>query len=590
MSKQGLFAVWDKTGLVPFCKSLIDLNFALVASGGTKNTLEEANLSVTAVADVTGAPEMLGGRVKTLHPAIHGGILARDTPSDKNDLESRGYKPFDIVCCNLYPFEKTTEAECCKIEDAVENIDIGGVTLLRAAAKNFERVIVVCDPSDYDCILEELRNSSDATLSLQRRQQLALKAFCHTAHYDDVISGYFRRQFGPGGGSLLQLRYGMNPHQKPAYVYNEMGSLPFKVLNGSPGFVNLCDALNAWQLVKELKDALGMPAATSFKHVSPAGAAVGVPLDENEAQAAMVEDITLLSPLAAAFARARTADRMSSFGDFIALSDVCDATTARLISREVSDGIIAPGYEPEALVTLSKKKGGSYCILQMDPDYAPVPREKRTLFGLTLEQKRNDALIDASCFKNIVTKKKELSDEAIRDLIVATVTVKYTQSNSVVYAARGQVIGVGAGQQSRIHCTRLAGIKADNWWLRHHPRILAFDWRRDLKRVDKSNALDWYIEHPLGTEAPRGEFERHFYVSPSSIIPEEREEWRQELAGVAMASDAFFPFSDNIDRAKRSGVAYIAAPGGSNNDSLIIETCDKYGMVMAHIPFRLFHH
>lgn len=364
------------------------------------------------------------------------------------------------------------------VEAAIENIDIGGVTLLRAAAKNHNRVTVICDPNDYEKIIKEMDTAVDKDTSLQTRQTLALKAFTHTAEYDNAISDYFRKQYS-AGISQLTLRYGMNPHQKLAQIFTTLEKLPLTIVNGSPGFINLCDALNGYQLVKELKSALNLPAATSFKHVSPAGAAVGVPLDKVQAKLCQVDDLyDQLTPLATAYARARGADRMSSFGDFIALSEPCDIVTARIISREVSDGIIAPGYSEEALQILKKKKSGGYCILQIDPFYVPSAIERKTLYGLIMEQKRNDAIIDKSTFDNVVTKSKILSEDAIRDLIVATITVKFTQSNSVCYAKNGQVIGTGAGQQSRIHCTRLAGDKADNWF------VIWFKFYMYMKKID----------------------------------------------------------------------------------------------------------
>ncbi|KAM4744624.1 bifunctional purine biosynthesis protein ATIC isoform 2-T2 [Anableps anableps] len=484
-----LLSVSDKTGLVDFAKRLVDVGLSLVASGGTAKALRDAGLAVRDVSELTGHPEMLGGRVKTLHPAVHGGILARKSASDSADMEKLGYSLVRVVVCNLYPFVKTVSSPNVTVEDAVEQIDIGGVTLLRAAAKNHARVTIVCDPADYSLVAKEMENSGHKDTILETRRTLALKAFTHTAQYDEAISDYFRGQYSRGV-SQLPLRYGMNPHQAPAQIYTLRSELPLKVVNGSPGFINLCDALNAWQLVRELKGALGMAAATSFKHVSPAGAAIGVPLSEEEAKVCMVHDMLKdLTPLATAYARARGSDRMSSFGDFIALSDVCDVPTAKIISREVSDGIIAPGYEEEALKILSKKKNGNFCVLQMDPNYEPDDTEVRVLFGLYLKQKRNGALINKEFFKNVVSK-GSLSEEAVRDLTVATIAVKYTQSNSVCYAKDGQVIGIGAGQQSRIHCTRLAGDKADNWWLRHHPRVLNMKFRGGVKRAEMANAVD----------------------------------------------------------------------------------------------------
>lgn len=586
--KLALLSVSDKTGLLDFGKNLTALGYKLVASGGTATALRNAGLNVKDVSDITGAPEMLGGRVKTLHPAVHGGILSRLTDSDLADLKKQNFDLVHLVVCNLYPFVDTVSKPGVTVADAVENIDIGGVTLLRAAAKNHERVTVICEASDYGKVLEEISKSGDTTL--ETRKLLALKAFTHTATYDNAISDYFRKQYS-AGGSQLNLRYGMNPHQKPAQLFTQLEKLPLQVLNASPGFINLCDALNGWQLVRELKKALNLPAATSFKHVSPAGAAVGNPLTREQAKLCMVDDLyENLTPLATAYARARGADRMSSFGDFVALSDVCDVITARIISREVSDGIIAPGYTPEALEILKKKKNGSYCVLQMDPNYEPSLMERKTIFGLTLEQKRNDAIIDSSLFKNVVTKNKDLPEGAIRDLIVATIALKFTQSNSVCYARDGQVIGIGAGQQSRIHCTRLAGEKADNWWLRQHPRVAGMKFKTGVKRAEISNAIDNYVNGTVGKDMPLAQFESMFEVVPQTLTNEEKIEWLKQLSGVALGSDAFFPFRDNIDRARLSGVSYIGSPAGSTNDAGVIEACNEHGIIMAHTNLRLFHH
>ncbi|XP_042301655.1 bifunctional purine biosynthesis protein ATIC [Sceloporus undulatus] len=585
-----LFSVSDKTGLVEFAQHLSSLGLALVASGGTAKALRDAGLNVRDVSDLTGFPEMLGGRVKTLHPAVHAGVLARDIPQDKADMAKLDFSLVRVVVCNLYPFVKTVASPNVTVEEAVEQIDIGGVALLRAAAKNHARVTVVCDPGDYTTVAKEMKASSNKNTSLETRRQLALKAFTHTAQYDTAISDYFRKEYSKGV-SQLPLRYGMNPHQTPAQLYTLRPKLPLSVLNGSPGFINLCDALNAWQLVKELKQALGIPAATSFKHVSPAGAAVGVPLTEEEAQVCMVHDLKpTLTPLAAAYARARGADRMSSFGDFIALSDICDVPTAKIISREVSDGVVAPGYDEEALKILSKKKNGSYCVLQMDPTYEPDETEVRTLFGLHLMQKRNDGVIDRSLFKNIVTKNKNLPEPAIRDLIVASVAVKYTQSNSVCYAKNGQVVGIGAGQQSRIHCTRLAGDKANHWWLRHHPRVLSMKFKAGVKRAEISNAIDQYVTGTIGEGEDLVKWKALFEEVPALLTEAEKKAWIGKLNGVSLSSDAFFPFRDNVDRAKRSGVQFIAAPSGSAADQVVIEACDELGISLIHTNLRLFHH
>uniref|UniRef100_A0A1B0C4G9 Bifunctional purine biosynthesis protein ATIC n=1 Tax=Glossina palpalis gambiensis TaxID=67801 RepID=A0A1B0C4G9_9MUSC len=583
-----LLSVSDKTGLIDLGKSLAALGFQLVASGGTATALRNAGLNVKDVADITGAPEMLGGRVKTLHPAVHGGILARTTPSDVADMKKQNFDYISVVVCNLYPFVNTVSKPDVTVAAAVENIDIGGVTLLRAAAKNHDRVTVVCEANDYTKVVTEIKQHGDTTL--ETRKILALKAFTHTASYDDAISDYFRKQYS-GGISQINLRYGMNPHQKPAQIFTQLEKLPLTVVNAAPGFINLCDALNGWQLVKELKKALGLPAATSFKHVSPAGAAVATPLSKEQAKLCMVDDLySSLTPIATAYARARGADRMSSFGDFVALSDVCDVVTAKIISREVSDGIIAPGYSPDALEILKKKKNGGYCILQMDPNYEPSALERKTIFGLTLEQKHNDAVIDAALFSNVVTKNKKLPESAVRDLIVATIALKYTQSNSVCYARDGQVIGIGAGQQSRIHCTRLAGEKADNWWLRQHPRVAGMKFKAGVKRAEISNGIDNFVNGTVGKDMPFSQFEAMFDEVPAQFTMAEKVAWLKQLNGVALGSDAFFPFRDNIDRARLSGVSFIGSPAGSTNDAGVIAACDEHGIIMAHTNLRLFHH
>ncbi|CAH0702863.1 unnamed protein product [Spodoptera exigua] len=589
--KLALLSVSDKTGLLPLAKCLSEIGLGLVASGGTATAIRNAGLPVTEVSDITKAPEMLGGRVKTLHPAVHAGILSRAIPSDQEDMKRQNFDMISVVVCNLYPFVQTVSKPGVTIADAVENIDIGGVTLLRAAAKNHDRVTIICDPNDYDAVMQELKQSNGHQTSLDTRKRLALKAFTHTSEYDLAITDYFRRQYS-AGQSQLTLRYGMNPHQKPAQVFTTRDKLPLTTLNGSPGFINLCDALNAWQLVKELKEALGLPAATSFKHVSPAGAAVGLPLSQEEASVCMVADLLPnLTPVACAYARARGADRMSSFGDFVAISDECDAITARIISREVSDGIVAPGYTPEALEILKKKKGGSYCVLQMDSSYEPDLMEQKTIFGLTLEQRRNDAKITGDLFKNVVTKNNTLPENAVRDLIVATIALKYTQSNSVCFARDGQVVGIGAGQQSRIHCTRLAGGKAALWWMRRHPRVLAMKFKQGVTRAVQSNAIDNYVNGTVGSDLPLEQFNTLFDgPAPALLTEQERTEWVSKMDRVALASDAFFPFRDNIDRAVQCGVEYIGSPSGSNNDQEVIEACNEHKIVLAHTNLRLFHH
>ena len=389
----------------------------------------------------------------------------------------------------------------------------------------------------------------------------------------------------------LELKYGCNPNQKPSRIYMENGELPIQVLNGKPGYINFLDAFNGWQLVSELKKATGLPAATSFKHVSPAGAAVGLPLSDVERKIYWVDDMDMeFTPLANAYARARGADRMSSFGDFISLSDVCDKATAMIIKREVSDGVIAPGYTDEALEILKAKKKGNYNVIQIDPNYVPAPIEHKEVFGITFEQGRNELVIDDHFFDNVVTENKEIPDAAKRDLAIAMITLKYTQSNSVCYVKDGQAIGIGAGQQSRIHCTRLAGQKADNWWLRQSPQVLGLQFLDKIGRADRDNAIDLYIGEDYMDVLADDAWENIFKVKPEVFTAEEKRAWLDKNTNVALGSDAFFPFGDNIERAHRSGVAYVAQPGGSIRDDNVIETCNKYNMAMAFTGIRLFHH
>jgi len=390
----------------------------------------------------------------------------------------------------------------------------------------------------------------------------------------------------------LSLKYGCNPNQLPSRVFMEEGELPITVLNGRPGYINLLDAFNSWQLVRELRAATGLPAAASFKHVSPAGAAVGLPLSDTLKKIYFVDDAPLpLTPIASAYARARGADRMSSYGDFIALSDTCDEATARLINREVSDGIIAPDYTPEALEVLRQKRKGTYCVLQMDPNYRPAPIERKQVFGVTFEQGRNEIdLASPALFENIPTKEKDFTPEARRDLMIALITLKYTQSNSVCYAKDGQAIGIGAGQQSRIHCTRLAGTKADTWWMRQHPRVMSLPFVEGIRRADRDNTIDIFLGPEHDDVLRDGEWQKFFTSRPEPLTDEERREWMSQLTDVSLGSDAFFPFGDNIERAHKSGVRYVAQAGGSVRDDHVIETCDKYGIAMAFTGVRLFHH
>ncbi len=388
----------------------------------------------------------------------------------------------------------------------------------------------------------------------------------------------------------LELKYGCNPNQKPSRLFMEQGELPVTVLNGKPGYINFCDAMNSWQLVKELKEATGLPCAASFKHVSPAGAAVGLPLTDVERAVYFVDKDAEVTPLAAAYIRARGADRLCSYGDWAALSDVCDAATANYLKYEVSDGVIAPGYTEEALAILKTKKKGNYNVVQMDPDYVPAPIERRHIYGVVFEQGHNFLKIDEDMLNNIVTESKDLPDYAKIDMIVALITLKYTQSNSVCYVKNGQAIGVGAGQQSRIHCTRLAGTKADNWWLRHHPKVLGLQFVDGIRRPDRDNAIDVYLSDEYEDVLAEGVWQNTFQVKPEVLTVEEKKSWIAQQQGVTVGSDAFFPFGDNVERARKSGVQYIVQPGGSIRDDHVIDTCNKYGITMCFTGIRLFHH
>ena len=589
--RRALVSVSDKTGVVDFVKQLREMGVEIISTGGTAKALADAGVKVIGISEVTGFPEMLEGRVKTLHPVVHGGILAdRTKPDHMQTIAERGIKPIDMVVVNLYPFAQTVAKPDVTLEDAVENIDIGGPSMVRSAAKNFAAVAIVVDPADYAVVLDEMRKTGGVTESTRGR--LSTKAYAHTSAYDKMITNYLAPKFAPdvevGVKEVKELRYGINPNQKPARLVFTKESPQVDVLNGAPGYINMLDALNAWQLVKELKVSLDLPAAASFKHVSPAGAAVAVPLSDVLKKSYFVDDM-VLSPLATAYARARGGDRVSSFGDFIALSDVCDASTATLINREVSDGVIAPGYSDEAIQILKSKRGGGYLVLKIDPTYEPPEVDRREVFGVTLEQKRNDVAIDLAVLENRVTKKKDLPADAARDLIVSLITLKYTQSNSVCFALGGQTIGVGAGQQSRVHCTRLAGGKADLWWLRQHPTVLGLPFVEGISRAEKNNVIDLFLldditafEERLLGDSLQGKVEQ--------MSKAQKREWLDKLSGVSLGSDAFFPFRDSIDRAARSGVSYVAQAGGSNRDDIIIAAADEYGMVMVMNGIRLFHH
>jgi phosphoribosylaminoimidazolecarboxamide formyltransferase/IMP cyclohydrolase len=597
---RALISVSDKTDIIEFATFLASKNVQLLSTGGTAKKLREAGLTVMDVSEYTGAAECLDGRVKTLHPKVHGGLLGvRGNPKHEAEMKEHGIQPIDMTILNLYPFEETVASPGATFEQCIENIDIGGPSMLRSTAKNHAFTCIVTSPDQYATVQKCMQDNNGGTTAALRRQ-LAAAAFALSAKYDSTIANYFADQSGPEDAPVVTrvykpeftLKYGCNPQQKPAKILSRLGSkLPFDVLNGVPGYINLLDAANAWQLVLELKQATGMASAASFKHVSPAGAAVAVPLTDVECQAYEVtaETRASLTPVALAYLRARNADPMCSFGDFSAVSDTVDEQTAKYLKKEVSDGIVAPGYTPEALEILKGKKGGKFIILEATSGYEAGEFEYREVYGMTFSQKRNDVIISKDHLKNVVTKDKDLPDAAIRDLVLASVCIKYTQSNSVGFAKDGMMVGVGAGQQSRVDCVKLAGRKVATWYLRQHPKVLALPFKEGVKRQDRVNARVRYIEGDFTAEE-KIRWEAQFSEVPSPLTAEEKEEFLRGSMGVSISSDAFFPFRDSIDHASKLGVTYVAQPGGSVQDRQVTEACDEYGMVMAFTGVRLFHH
>jgi len=587
--RRALLSVSDKAGLVDFARGLSANGVELLSTGGTAKAIREAGIAVKDVSEFTNSPEIMDGRVKTLHPRVHGGILMRETESDAAQLSEIGGAPIDLVCVNLYPFSATV-AKGAPFADCIENIDIGGPTMVRAAAKNHARVTIVVEPSDYAGILATLPGDGP---SAEMRALLAMKAFSHTATYDTAIAEWMQGELGSGKNGVTTLKYGCNPQQKPASVRGLLSPqgpmpMPFEVLCGTPGYINLLDALNAWQLVRELAVATGLPAAASFKHVSPAGAAVYAELPDE--MRPVYECVgKSLSKTATAYLRSRQADPLCSFGDFVAISEVVDLSTAELLKIEVSDGIIAAGYEPEALEILKAKKGGKYIVLQADPAYEPPLEEQRTIFGTSFRQSRAAEAVGDSTLANVVTAKKELPDAAKRDLLLAQIAIKYTQSNSVGYAKDGQMIGVGAGQQSRVDCVKLAGRKVETWYLRQHPKVRALAFKDGVKRQERINARVRYIEGDM-TPIEYAQWVTQFQTEPAPLTAEEKAAFLKTLDGVTLASDAFFPFRDSIDVASQRGVAYVVAAGGSVADAEVIAAADEYSMTMAFSGLRLFHH
>jgi len=595
---RALISVSDKTGIVEFATFLASKDVELLSTGGTAAKLRESGLTVIDVSEYTGSAECLDGRVKTLHPKVHGGLLGvRGNESHEADMAKLGIGKIDMTILNLYPFEATV-AKGAGFGDCIENIDIGGPSMLRSTAKNHAFTTIVTSPDQYGEVTKVMEEQGGTTLALRRK--FAAQAFSLSASYDSMIASWFTAQLGddaPVAARVYKpefpLKYGCNPHQKPARILSSLGSkLPFEVLNGVPGYINLLDAANAWQLVKELREATGLAAAASFKHVSPAGAAVAVPLGETERQAYEVteEAAAALTPVALAYLRARNADPMCSFGDFAAVSDVVDEATALILKKEVSDGIVAPGYTPEALAVLKSKKGGKFIVLEADNDFNPGLLEYREVYGMTFSQKRNDIVITKDHVKEVVTSDKAaLTEDAQRDMIVASICVKYTQSNSVGFAKDGMMVGVGAGQQSRVDCVKLAGRKVKTWYLRQHPKVLGLKFAKGVKRQDRVNARVRYIEGDF-TKEERVRWEAMFEEVPEDLTQAEKDEFMAGASGVAVSSDAFFPFRDSIDHASKVGVKFVAQPGGSVQDRQVSDACDEYGMTMCFTGVRLFHH
>jgi len=599
--KTALISVFDKSGIDVLGKFLAERKVHILSTGGTAKKLRELGCIVEDVAEYTGSPEILDGRVKSLHPKIHGGLLAaRGSEDHMNQCKQHGIRCIDLVVVNLYPFSQAVREAAGLKEGAfshcIENIDIGGPAMTRAAAKNSAGVAVLTNPRQYEYFMQELTVNNGCTTP-ELRRNLSCAAFALTAAYDASISQYMAGQVTspPPMHSVSMaiqspLKYGCNPHQNPAGLCTLNGAqkLPFTVVSGTPGYINLLDAINAWQLVHELAQATGLPAAASFKHVSPAGAAIGLPLSDEEREVYEVVGKEL-TDVATAYVRARNADPMCSFGDFVAMSHEVDLATANILKIEVSDGIIAPSFAPDALEILKAKKGGKFIVLQADPTFEAPEMEYRTIFGVGFMQKRNDALFDASRLEKVVTKVDKLSSAAVKDCILASIAIKFTQSNSVGYAKSGMMIGVGAGQQSRVDCVKLAGRKVSTWYLRFHPKVKGLPFKQGTKRQDRVNARVRYIEGDF-TEIERVQWEANFDEAPPPLTEEEKATFLKTLDEVTISSDAFFPFRDSIDFASKLGVKYIAQAGGSVADKEVIDACDEYGMAMAFTDLRLFHH
>jgi len=593
--KTALISVFDKTDLEELGKFLAANKVHILSTGGTAAKLRELGCTVQDVSDYTGFPECLDGRVKTLHPKVHGGLLAaRGNDSHEKQMGEHGMVSIDLSIVNLYPFAQAV-AKGGDFATCIENIDIGGPAMIRASAKNHAGVTVVTNPKQYVGLMQQMTEHSGCT-TFEFRKNCACAAYALTAAYDSMVSTWMEKQVSePPATKTINfeverpLKYGCNPHQLPAGLCAVGGGkLPFEVVSGTPGYINLLDAVNAWQLVHELSQATGLPAAASFKHCSPAGAAIGVELTADERQVFEVKDKEL-TPTATAYVRARNADPMCSFGDFVAISHEVDLETAKILKIEVSDGIIAPAYNAEALEILKNKKQGKFIVLKADPDFVPPEMEFRMCGGLGYYQKRNDMIFKESHLEKVVTKSNELPKQAKLDMILASIAIKYTQSNSVGYALNGMMVGVGAGQQSRVDCVKLAGRKVATWKLRFHPKVMALPFKDGVKRQDRVNARVRFIEGDMDA-IERAQWEKNFETAPEPLAANEKDEFLKGLDGVAISSDAFFPFRDSIDHCAKLGVKFVAQPGGSVADAEVIDACDSYGMSMAFTGLRLFHH
>merc|ERR1719336_474345 len=593
--KTALVSVFDKDGLKELGEFLAENKVHVLSTGGIASKLREWGCTVQDVADYTGSPEILDGRVKTLHPKVHGGLLAaRGCEQHLDEMEEHKIRAIDLVIVNLFPFRDAV-AKGGDFATCIENIDIGGPAMIRASAKNNASVAIATSPAQYSAIMEQMKDNGGCT-TLAFRKNLAAAAYAHTAAYDAAVSGWLAGEVteAPPMKAVAfsverPLKYGCNPHQLPAGLCAVDGhKLPFEVIAGTPGYINLLDAVNAWQLVHELAVATGKPAAASFKHVSPAGAAISVPLSEEEVKVFEVKGKTL-TPVANAYVRARNADPMCSFGDFVAISDEVDIATAQILKIEVSDGIIAPDSEPEALEILMAKKGGKFIVLKANAEFNPPEMEYRMVGGAGFAQKRNDKICDAKCLEKVVTQSKDLPEGAKLDMLLGMIAIKYTQSNSVGYSKDGMMIGVGAGQQSRVDCVKLAGRKVSTWRLRFHPKVMALPFKEGVKRQDRVNARVRYIEGDM-QDAEYAVWVKNFDAPPPALTADEKSAFLKELSDVTIASDAFFPFRDSIDHASQLGVKYVTQPGGSVADQEVIGACDGYGMTMAFTDLRLFHH